>query len=132
MTAPRRLLILASLLVPCMPSAHAESIEWIRQLGTTTFDQSNAVSTDGTGNVYTSGYTGGNLGGPNAGYDDAFVSKFNAAGNLLWTRQLGTADDDFSSGVSADGLGNIYISGNTHGDLAGPNAGAVDTFLSKF
>lgn len=132
MAVSRRWFILAPLLASCIPSAHAESIEWIRQLGTTTFDQSNAVSTDGTGNIYTSGYTGGNLGGPNSGYDDAFVSKFNAAGNLLWTRQLGTADDDFSSGVSADGLGNVYVSGNTHGDLAGPNAGAVDTFLSKF
>ena len=42
---------------------------------------------------------------------DAFVSKYDATGNLLWTEQLGTASDDGSHGVSADGLGNVYISG---------------------
>jgi hypothetical protein len=132
MVVSRRWFILASLLASCACSARAESIEWIRQLGTSAFEESRAVSTDGAGNVYISGYTGGNLGGPNAGFDDAFVSKFNSTGNLLWTRQLGTAGDDFSAGVSADGLGNVYVSGNTDGDLAGPHAGSADTFLSKF
>jgi Beta-propeller repeat/PEP-CTERM motif len=132
MTASRRLLIFVSLLASCAPSAHAESIEWIRQLGTSASEQSGAVATDGAGNVYISGFTSGSLGGPNAGFYDAFVSKFNATGNLLWTRQLGTTDYDSSSGVTADGLGNIYICGTTDGDLASPNAGNVDSFISKF
>ena len=90
------------------------------------------VSADGLGNVYISGYTYGSLGGPNAGSDDAFVSKYDAAGTLQWTRQLGTSAIDRSYGVSADGLGNVYISGYTSGSLGGPNAGGNDAFVSKY
>ena len=38
---------------------------------------------------------------------------------LEWTRQLGTSETDKSYGVSADGLGNVYISGWTEGTLGG-------------
>ena len=89
------------------------------------------VSADGLGNVYISGYTGGSLGGPNAGGNDAFVSKYDAAGNFQWTRQLGTSASDLSYGVSADGLGNVYFSGYTLGSLGGPNAGGDDAFVVK-
>ena len=87
--------------------------QWTRQLGTSADDDSYGVSADGLGNVYISGYTDGSLGGPNAGSDDAFVSKYDAAGNFQWTRQLGTSATDDSYGVSADGLGNVYFSGYT-------------------
>jgi len=33
--------------------------------------------------------------------------------SVEWTRQLGTGSDDNSQGVSADSLGNVYISGST-------------------
>ena len=39
--------------------------------------------------------------------------------------------DDVSHGVSADGLGNVYISGFTYGSLGGPTAGDYDAFLVK-
>ena len=113
-------------------AARGESIEWTRQLGTSSTDRSNGVSADGLGNVYISGCTDGSLGGPNAGGDDAFVSKYDAAGTLQWTRQLGTSSTDLSHGVSADGLGNVYISGYTDGSLGGPNAGSYDAFVSKY
>ena len=67
--------------------------QWTRQLGTSATDVSYGVSADGLGNVYISGYTDGSLGGPNAGGTDAFVSKYDAAGTLQWTRQLGTSVD---------------------------------------
>ena len=34
--------------------------------------------------------------------------------------------------MSADGLGNVYISGYTDGSLGGPNAGGYDAFVSKY
>jgi hypothetical protein len=34
-------------------------------------------------------------------------------------------------GVSADGLGNVYISGYTEGSLGGTNAGGTDAFVAK-
>ncbi|MGH7485296.1 MAG: SBBP repeat-containing protein, partial [bacterium] len=61
------------------------------QLGTSAAESSRGVSADGLGNVYISGSTTGSLGGPFAGIIDAFVSKYDAAGALQWTRQLGTS-----------------------------------------
>jgi len=108
------------------------NLQWTRQLGTTQGDQRSKVSADGLGNVYISGETGGSLGGPNAGSGDAFVAKYDVDGTLQWTKQLGTAALDYSSGVSADGLGNVYISGETNGSLGGPNAGSSDAFVAKY
>ncbi len=105
---------------------------WTRQLGTMDYDYSLGVAVDAAGNAYISGYTDGNLGGPNAGGADAFLSKYDAEGNVLWTRQLGSAGDDHSHAVAVDALGNAYISGHTDANLWGPNAGGTDAFLSKY
>ncbi len=112
-------------------STYGQMDEWTRQLGSSEYDTSNGVSADGLGNVYVSGCTNGSLGGDSAGLSDAFISKYDASGSLLWTRQLGTSTSDVSRGVSADGLGNIYISGWTYGSLEGDNAGDLDAFLVK-
>ena len=108
------------------------TLAWIRQIGTSSRDKSSAVSADGLGNAYISGSTSGDLGGPNAGESDVFISKYDASGTLAWTRQLGTSASESSYGVSADGLGSVYISGITGGDLGGPNAGEGDVFISKY
>ena len=106
---------------------------WTEQIGTSNEDFSSAVSADNLGNVYISGVTEGSLGGPNAGFSDAFVSKFDANGTLQWTEQFGTSNKyDPTTGVSADVLGNVYVSGYTQGSLGGINAGGFDVFLAKF
>lgn len=104
---------------------------WTRQLGTSSLDQAYDVSADGFGNVYIAGRTDGSLGGPNAGGRDAFVSKYNDAGDLLWTKQFGTEEWDFNLGISADEIGNVFVSGYTNGSLGGPNAGVIDGFLAN-
>jgi hypothetical protein len=58
------------------------------------------------------------------------VSKFDADGNLIWTHTfLGTASDAHS--VSADGFGNVYITGQTTGQFAGTVHGPSDAILAK-
>jgi len=126
------LALTSTLFVQPTATATTHSIEWTRQLGTSGNDQSLGVSADSLGNVYISGPTTGNLGGTSAGDFDAFVSKYDASGTLLWTEQLGTSSFDLSFGVSADSLGNVYISGWTGGDLGGTNAGDFDAFVSKY
>ena len=116
----------------CGASAHAQTLEWIRQFGTSELDQGWGVSADGSGNIYISGRTRGNLRGPNNGGMDAFVSKYDESGTLEWVRQLGTSESDAGWGVSADGLGNVYIAGSTTGSLDGTNAGGMDAFVSKY
>ena len=105
---------------------------WTRQLGTSSYDLGTSVASDGAGNVFISGYTDGDLDGTNAGSHDAFLSKYDTLGNPVWTRQLGTSDNDVSWAVATDAVGNIFISGLTEGDLYGSNAGGEDAFLSKY
>lgn len=107
-------------------------LKWTRQLGTASSDESFGVAADALGNVYISGRTDGGLGGPSAGAHDAFVAKYDGGGDLQWTRQLGTASSDFGRAVSTDGLGNVYISGETYGDLGGPNPPGPDPFVAMY
>ena len=56
---------------------------------------------------------------------DAFVSKYDADGNFVWSHQpLG---QDFGNAVTADGMGNVYSFGTT----SGTNVGEDDAFLVK-
>ncbi len=105
---------------------------WSKNVGTATTDQSYSVATDAAGNAYISGFTYGDLGGSNAGDWDAFLTKVDASGNTLWSRQIGVWGNDQSHSVTTDASGNVYISGHTYDDLAGPSAGAYDAFLTKF
>jgi hypothetical protein len=105
---------------------------WSRQIGTANSDLSFSVVTDSLGNAFISGCTKGNLGGTNAGDFDAFLSKYDSSGNFLWSQQFGTSALDQSRAAAVDPLGNLYLSGVTYGDLAGPNAGAIDTFIVKY
>lgn len=105
---------------------------WTRQVGGSS-GSSYGVSADGLGSVYMSGTTSGDLGGPNAGMVDAFVSKFDSAGNLQWIRQLGTPVRGNHPVVSADSFGNVFLSGSsTLGGLTGPTLGAQTAFIAKY
>jgi outer membrane protein assembly factor BamB len=51
---------------------------------------------------------------------------------ITWVRQLGTAGADYGEGVSADGLGNFYLSGSTSGNLAAPELPPPSPYFSPF
>jgi Beta-propeller repeat len=102
------------------------ALRWKRQLGTSLVDWATGVATDGDGNVYIAGQTGGSLGGPSRGDFDAWVAKYSAAGVLRWKRQFGTSNSDGASGVATDGDGNVYIAGST-----GPYQGE-DAWVAKY
>ncbi len=108
------------------------TLEWTRQLGTDGADKAYGVAADGIGNVYIAGYTRGSLEGTNAGGADAFLSKYDAGGSLKWTRQFGSSGSDYGNGISADGMGSVYMSGSTAGNLEGLNAGLSDAFVARF
>ncbi len=118
-----RLAVLAVVVVGALasPFAQAETLEWVEQFGTRTWDSPGGASADGLGSFYISGQTAGSLGDADAGgqNNDAFLSKYDASGTLQWTQQLHTSESESSFGVSADGLGSVYISGRTRGSLGG-------------
>jgi hypothetical protein len=113
----------------------AGNLLWTRQFGSNVDDKSFAVTSDGLGNVYITGDTYGSVGGPHVGTvgTDAFITKMDGAGNVVWNRQLGLMYSDYGFAAGADGIGNVYISGATQGDLGGEYAGGFhDAFVAKY
>ncbi len=82
--------------------------------------------------MYLTGYTFGSLGGPNAGANDAWLARYDAAGSQLWIRQLGADSDDQAKAAAPDGSGGVYIGGETSGSLGSANAGADDAWLARY
>lgn len=112
---------------------NAGNLLWSKQFGTADEDRGTGVSVDGIGNIYVSGWTNGSMQGVNAGNYDAFLTKFDPAGNQSWTQQIGTARNDYNLSVAIDSLGNALVSGSTTGDLAATNTGTgFDLHLAKY
>ena len=105
---------------------------WVRQLGTSLEDNARAAAPDGSGGMYVGGQTRGSLGGPNAGGDDAWLARYDSAGNQIWIRQLGTSYTDGLEAAAPDGANGVYVGGSTQGSLGAPNAGSVDAWLAHY
>jgi len=63
---------------------------------------------------------------------DTITLTVDAPGVLRWTRQFGTSEEDFATGVATDADGNVYAVGATFGDLEGANAGFGDAFVRSY
>ena len=104
---------------------------WSRQFGSEAADYTLGVTADATG-VYVVGYTLGSLQGTSVGREDAFVRKYNPNGDLLWSRQFGTAGNDQLTSAAVDSSG-LYVGGVTGDVLPGQtSAGGTDCFLRKY
>lgn len=78
------------------------------------------IAVDRDSNVYVTGGTLGDLeGNINAGHYDMFLTKYDSSGNKLWTRQFGSPQTDYGTGVAVDSANYVYVVGGTHGDLDG-------------
>ncbi len=93
-------------------------------LGGDASDFSQGVAIDNVGNAVITGSTNGGttvLPTTAGAYDttfggsiDAFVAKFNSAGNgLVFSTFLGGTSNDLGNAVALDQLGNVYVTGNT-------------------
>jgi probable HAF family extracellular repeat protein len=107
-------------------------LQWAQQFGTESNDEARGIVADGSGNVYVTGDTTGALVGMNAGGSDAFVKKFDASGNPLWARQLGSVATDYSYGIAAEMSEAVYIAGSTKGSFGAQNGDEFDGLLAKY
>src|SRR3989338_4417177 len=109
-----------------------------------------SINFDAASNIYTSGYFTGtadfdpsaasfNL--TSAGGNDAYVSKFDNTGALIWAKGFGGTGDDQATSVDYDQLSYVHTSGYYNGTVdfdpsAGitsyTSAGGTDGFVSKF
>ncbi len=87
-------------------------------------EQVYSVRTDNSGYAYMESYAN----------NFVYLRKFDAqTGGVVWQRTVDTGSTyENSSGLSLDGLGNVYLVGYTYGSLIGPNAGLADGFLAKY
>jgi len=83
--------------------------ECARLVGSGDADEIHDVAVDAAGNVYVAGSTLGALAAPNAGGTDAFVQKVDAAGELVWVRQLGTADAERAFRLALGSGGQVFV-----------------------
>ena len=105
------------------------NIEWLSQFGSEGGAEERSQAVDGAGNVYVAGSTSGTFPGQaNAGFADAFVRKYDANGNELWTRQFGTSSYDIAFGISVDASG-VYVVGETNGTFPGQTSAGDDDAL---
>lgn len=107
---------------------------WTREIDTTSDDTASGITKDSVGNILVVGDTTGALDG-NAplGNHDAFIVKYDSAGNKLWTRQFGGNLNDSGHAVATDAADNIFVVGDTRGTFDGNvAAGEYDVFVSKF
>jgi len=86
-------------------------------LGGGGFDEAFSVATDVAGNIYVAGLTSspsfpGTSAGP-SGPDDAFVTKFSPAGQLIYSLRIGGSSFDEAFGIAVDEIGNVYVTGQT-------------------
>ncbi|CAM4543549.1 MULTISPECIES: SBBP repeat-containing protein [Myxococcus] len=118
---------------PSIAEAQVPPPSWVRQLGAHHDEQAHAVAVSGT-SVYVAGQTTSQLGAdPQAGGQDAFIARYDTAGNLQWVRQFGTARTDRATAVATDEAGNVYVAGTTFGSLDFyTNAGGIDYFIAKY
>jgi hypothetical protein len=70
-------------------------------------------------------------------WDDIFVIKLNADGDVLWYKRLASAEPDYGLAVAADGDDNVIVTGwiEDNADLSGDgniSAGLPETVVSPF
>lgn len=122
---------------------------WGTYYGDTGTEEAFTIDTDGSNNIFISGFTsslfgistGGAYQAISGGNNDAFIAKFDAAGaNLLYGSFYGGTGDEQGTCIRIAAGGDIFLSGNTTSpnNISGPGAyqatpgSSDDGFLARF
>lgn len=104
---------------------------WTKLIGGAGDDFCNAVTVDGSGNVFVTGQIDSSP-TATAGNYDVFVAKFDASGSRQWLKDFGTTDADSGEALAVDTTGNTYVVGYTLGTFASnTSTGSEDAFVTK-
>ncbi|MCH8330327.1 MAG: SBBP repeat-containing protein, partial [Bacteroidetes bacterium] len=91
--------------------------EWAKQVGGNLNDSGYAITVDGAGNVYTTGwFTGivdfdpgvGTETLTGAGSGDIFVQKLDSSGNFIWAKRMGGIFYEYGVAIAVDNDGNVF------------------------
>lgn len=122
---------------------------WAKNMTGTGYSLGSFITTDVSGNVYTTGIFvettdfdpgSGTTNLVSAGAQDIFISKLDASGNFVWAKKMGGVDSDQPYFMKVDPSGNIYTTGSFKGIAdfdPGANkyeltsVGSYDIYISK-
>ena len=105
---------------------------WTKAIATKKDDESFSIISDKNGSIYVSGSTQGNLNNAkNKGEEDAFITKFNTDGDLLWTTLIGGTGSQWSTSLAIAEDGSIYGCGSIDGGLDMESHSETDVFAYK-
>ncbi len=123
---------------------------YAKSMGGTTYDTSNSLVVDASGNTYITGFFDGTadfdpgVGIANlvsAGSYDIFLAKYNASGDYVFAKRMGGTGIDVSRSIAIDASSNVYITGDFEATVdfdpgaATVNlisAGSTDIFFAKY
>ncbi len=117
-------------------SADGSTLAYGTYIGGSSTDDGEAITVDGAGSAYVTGYTEssdfpttpGAFDSTDNGARDAFVVKLSADGSTLaYGGYLGGADTEDGEGIAVDAGGNAYVTGYTGSTDFPTTAGAFDT-----
>jgi hypothetical protein len=113
-------------------AAAAPTVAFSTYLGGGIADQAWAIAVDGEGSSYVAGYTASSdfptlaaFQAEPGGQGDAFVAKFDAEGDLVYSTYLGGTYVDYATAIAVDAEGAVYVAGWT-GSTDFPVAAALD------
>lgn len=92
------------------------------------------TATDAQGNVFVVGSTTEDLvGGIVQGNRDVYLRKYDGAGQLVWSRLLGSSQEASGFAVAVDASGSVAIAGRITDRLTGTSVGGGgDSFVAKY
>lgn len=115
---------------------------WVRNAGYSATHEGNAVAVDAGGNVYIAGKLWGRTRFGQTELDshfdhDTFLAKWNAGGEILWARQLGSFSVTVARSLAVDLDGNLIMAGYLDQTCDFDESmviahGSQDVFLAKF
>lgn len=143
-------ILLATMLLAVIGQSQNLNYQWVKTSGGFTDDAGYAIANDANGNLFTTGFFSGTVDldpGPGVtnltsnGSIDIFILKLNAAGDLIWAKQIGGAGTDYGTNIVVNANGDVYVAGAYSGSNIdfNPNAGVYtlsslggsDIFLIK-
>ena len=128
----------------------AGSYVWAIHVGGTDNDYGYGITTDGSSNVFITGYiamtadmdpSGGTANLASGGGADIFFAKYNSSGAYQFAFKVGSVGNDIANAIALDGAGNILVAGYFQGVVdfdpsSGTanltNIGADDAFIAKY
>jgi hypothetical protein len=118
------------------------TFRWAVRAGGTGIDDAQAITADGSGNVYITGqFTGTATFGAfdlvSAGSQDIYVAKYDSNGTVLWARRAGGTSFESGLGLASDDAGNVVVTGSfrdsfMYGSTQLTSAGAADIFVARY